>query len=271
MTNKEFNIYKALLIKRLTRYTLKSFIEIDDGVIVEGYGPAIINYKKVSSCNATFEYGSGRETYVFGIFKHSSTFFFVNKYTYGKQYFPYDNEQQKKDFYAICSKIFKDKYCHKVNYLQFKGKGKPKKVGRKRKYKNKKKSIDNFNYQDWLFLYWIYGDDVYILSEGQLRNCLKLGRFRNFSGRLNNGKYETNYIFQRRANNVSPFQNLSKTPFATPTMQKRIKKIAGRRIEKAKKELDGRRYIPTKRAVLRVDNPYSYEDMIDFFSEYFKF
>lgn len=242
-------IYETLLTKRLNKYKIRSdFFDAGDSIVVEAYGPRILYKKK------PIEYSTkSKMAYIFGIFKNSSTFFVVNPYTNTKTFLPYETKQQAESFGKICRKIFKEKYIPK-KWVSKRGLGKKKKNGPKKKKTRPKDQRDDYSLtiDDWVFLYFIYGEDIYDLSLSQLRSVVVCKGYRNFTKNLLN-RQDKHAQVCNLLYNVSPFQDLSKLNgqlWATPYEKERRVKVAGKRIEKAKKILDGRRWIPPKTRVL---------------------
>lgn len=244
------NIYEMLLKKRLKDYKFKSdFFDAGDSVVVEAYGPTIIEYKQLSKTNATYSKSKAtKHSYVFGIIKNSSIFFVVNNYSGVKMLLPYESREQKQSFQKVCKKIFKNKYQTNI-YISTRGLGPEKRGRKKKKYRPKNQKDDySITVDDWVFLYFIYGEDVYNLSISQLRSLLECKGNRDFSKTLLI-RQDKHAQVSKLLYDVSPFQDLSKTNaemWATPHQKEIRKKIAGKRIEKAKKILNNRRWIVPK-------------------------
>lgn len=253
------NVYEKLLRARLKKYKIKSdFFDSGDSVVVEATGPRIIHYKQIGGgSSATCELStSTTDRYVFGILKNSAIFFVVNPYNHTRMLLPYETEQQKKSFQKIGKTIFKDNYQNFI-YLSTRGLGKQKKRGpKKKKYRSKNQKDDySITVDDWAFLYFIYGEDVYDLSISQLKSLLECKGNRKFIDTLLI-RQDKHAQVARLLYNVSPFQDLSKTNaemWATPYQKEVRKKVAGKRIEKAKKKLNNKRWIVPKTRKLITD------------------
>lgn len=231
--------------------------------LISVFGPKIVKYRKKGNKDATCVYSKyGRSYYILGYRRKTNKFFFMDEKTGKNLMIPYKNKGEALKFGKYFKRLYGEEYSSDI------AKGittstKKRGMQKKRQYntvlpkltkeeKKKRKKLDQFNQRDIIFLYWLYGEDIFKLREANLRRALLTNIFDDTKVALTKKNAEvSNLVYACSLEDPEEvFHDMScdkQGLWASKTMQKRIVTTQQHKIKKAKEFLEGRRYtVPPK-------------------------